>query len=86
VPTGPRDPLAFGAHPAGARVEVRHACPRCPLAAPRVFCPTCLGHGSVSEETLARYVRQVNAEALQDEARARTGAQAQTADPGSGLT
>lgn len=37
--------------------NVRHACPDCPTGFPRAFCPTCLGVGHISEESLSRWVR-----------------------------
>lgn len=43
--------------------SIRHACPDCPLGQPRVFCPTCLGVGSIDEADLARWVMRKNAAA-----------------------
>jgi hypothetical protein len=53
-----REPIP---HPFGARLDnVLHACPDCPLAAPRPFCPTCLGAGAISEHRLMMWQSQQN--------------------------
>lgn len=54
------DPLP---HLLGRRVdEVTHMCPGEGCGWPvRAFCPVCLGVGTVTEERLARWHREVNA-------------------------
>lgn len=42
-------------HPNGRRVEVTHACPECPLGAPRPLCRTCHGFGTLTTEDLERW-------------------------------
>lgn len=52
----------YAQHLFGVRLDnVRHACPDCPTLRPRTFCPTCLGEGTVTEATLARWVAAKNA-------------------------
>lgn len=55
------DPIA---HLLGRRVDdVTHMCPGEGCGWPvRAFCPTCLGVGTVTEERLARWHREVNAD------------------------
>jgi hypothetical protein len=43
-----------------ASERVKHACPECPLGAPRVDCWCCGGHGAIDEAQLARWQRTVN--------------------------
>lgn len=48
--------IAFGPKPEG----VTHACPDCPFGAPRAFCPTCLGIGTVDNAQLDAWQARVN--------------------------
>jgi hypothetical protein len=43
----------------GSSRVVTHACPECPIGAPRVFCECCGGHGSVTETRLAQWQLKV---------------------------
>lgn len=52
------DPL--GRHPAGERIDVRHACPAHPIGDVPPFCEWCLGSGLVGADKLARWVREQN--------------------------
>lgn len=52
-------------HPYGARIDnVTHMCPGVGCGWPvRAFCPVCLGVGEVTEERLAQWHREHNAQA-----------------------
>jgi len=54
-------------HAFGARLgDITHMCPGEGCGWPvRAFCPVCLGVGTVTEERLARWHREVNAAAEQ---------------------
>jgi hypothetical protein len=43
----------------GSSRVVTHACPECPIGAPRVFCECCGGHGNVTDGQLARWQLKV---------------------------
>lgn len=53
-----RHMLADAQHP-----DVRHACPECVVGFPNVFCPVCLGAGTVTTDRLDRYMAQIHREA-----------------------
>jgi hypothetical protein len=36
-------------------VEVRHACPECPLGRPQAACACCGGHGLVTDKRIAEW-------------------------------
>lgn len=45
-------------------LEVKHACPECPLGHPRSECGLCAGHGTVDERRLAQYAAAAGAATL----------------------
>jgi len=52
----------FEQHPAGERIEVRHACPECGPFEKHLFCTVCWGTNLVTTAQLAAWQRQVLAE------------------------